>query len=109
MFNFYVLLLYFPRLILLAIFCQVDVVVLVGNVVEYTILAAVYDAWEFVEHRDVMGCHHYSCALLGDILEQSHDVAGGLWVEISRRLIGDDDFRIVEQGTGDGHTLLFST
>ena len=72
-------------------------------------VAAIYDAWELVEHWDVMGCHHYSCTLLGDILEQSHDVAGGLRVEISRRLIGDDDLRIVEQGTGDGHTLLFST
>ncbi len=61
------------------------------------------------EHWDVTGCHHNSCALLGDVLQQTHDVAGSLRVEISRWLIGDDDFGIVRAGTGDGHTLLLST
>lgn len=70
-------------------------VVLVGYVVEHTFLTAVNDAWEFVEHRDVMGCHHNSCALFGDVFQQTHDVAGCLWVEITCRLIGDDDFGLL--------------
>ena len=93
----------------LAVFGQVDVIVLIGHIVQTSVFASIYDAWELVEHGDVVGRHNDSSSLLGDVFQQTHDVAGCLWVEIACRLIGDDDFWIIENGAGDGYTLLLTT
>ncbi len=60
MFNFYCFLLLFCfnegvefltlHSTFLAVFGQVDVVVLIGHIVQTTVLASIYDAWELVEH-----------------------------------------------------------
>ena len=97
------------NLVFLSIFREVDVVVLIGYVIEHTFLAAIHDAWELVEHRYVVGGHDHGSALLGDVLQEAHDVACRLWVQIARRLIGDDDLWVVEDGASYCHTLLLST
>ena len=41
-------------------------------------------------------------------LQQIHDLAAGMGVQISRRLVRQKHFRLIHQGAGDGHPLLFA-
>ena len=59
----------------LAVFGQVDVIVLIGHIVQTSVFASIYDAWELVEHGDVVGRHNDSSSLLGDVFQQT-DVSG---------------------------------
>ena len=43
-----------------------------------------------------------------EFLEQAHDLDAGAGVEIAGRLVGQDQFRLVDQGAGDGDALLLS-
>jgi hypothetical protein len=47
--------------------------------------------------------------LATDVVEQLHDVGSGLRVEVTRRLVGQDDIRSVEQGARNDDALLFTT
>ncbi|MCK7518223.1 MAG: hypothetical protein MZV64_11125 [Ignavibacteriales bacterium] len=47
-------------------------------------------------------------ALLADLLEQRDDLEGQLGVEVARRLVGQDDLGVVDDGPGDGHALLLA-
>ena len=67
------------------------------------------DAGELVEHQDVVGRHHNGGARLGDLLQQSDDVGGGLRVEVAGGLVGDDDLRGVQQRAGNGDALLLAS
>lgn len=53
-------------------------------------------------------CYHDDglSAGLVDLPEQGHDLGSGFTVQASRRLVSKEDFRIADQGTGDGYTLL---
>src|SRR5215472_3012480 len=42
-------------------------------------------------------------------VEQRHDGCRTLLVEISGRLIGDNKWRVVSQGSGNRHSLLFTS
>ena len=54
--------------------------------------------------------HHHDGAtvLLVQLLEQSEDVGTHLRVEVTCRLVGEDDFRIADDGAGDGDTLALT-
>ena len=80
----------------LSVLGEVDVIVLVGHIVQMTLFASVYDAWVFVEHGYVVGRHDDSRTLLGDVFEYAYDMACCLGVEVACRFISDDELRVVE-------------
>ena len=61
------------------------------------------DLW-FVRHED-----HRQSALAVQALEDAHDLSAGARVESTRRLVRQNDRRLVDQGAGDRDTLLLST
>ncbi len=48
---------------------------------------------------------HDDQAVLGDLLEQVHDLHGGGGVKGAGGLVGKEDLRVVDEGAGDGHAL----
>ena len=40
--------------------------------------------------------------------EEIEDVAAGVGIEVASGFVGDDDFRIVDEGAGDGDALLLA-
>ena len=54
-----------------------------------------------------MGGHNDGASILIDVLKNLHDLNAGLWIKVSRWLIGKNKFRVVQKGTGNGNTLLF--
>ena len=44
-------------------------------------------------------------ALLIEAFEKRHDLFAGFGIEVTGRLVGQDDRRIVDQGAGDGDAL----
>ena len=55
-----------------------------------------------------MGGHDDGRTRLTDLLEQTHDVGGRLRVEVSCRLIGNDDSWLVQDSPCNGDTLLLT-
>ena len=45
----------------------------------------------------------------GDLAEQIHDKDGVRLVKVSRRLVGKDDARILDNGARNGYALLLTT
>ena len=41
----------------------------------------------------------------GYLLEYAHDLGAGLCIESARRLVGEDDVRVVDESARYGHTL----
>src|SRR5689334_20252214 len=56
----------------------------------------------------VVGRHHDRGARPIDPIQQFHDADRGLWVEVSGRLVGDEQQRAVDERPSDGHTLLLA-
>ena len=55
----------------------------------------------------VVGHHHDRLAELRvQLLEQGEDVVGARAIEVARRLVGDDDRRVVDDGARDRDALL---
>src|SRR5215471_3084227 len=52
---------------------------------------------------------HASSLVFRDILQQPHDFVPNLRVEISRRLISQDEGRVIHQGTSYRYPLLFAS
>ena len=54
--------------------------------------------------------HHDDGApvLLVQFVQQFHNLSTHLRVEVARRLVGEEDFGIADDGTGDGHALALS-
>ena len=52
--------------------------------------------------------HHNDQAILGDIFEDLHNLHAGGGVQSTRRLVGQKNFGIVDQGAGNGHALHLS-
>ncbi len=46
--------------------------------------------------------------LAGQIEQDLHDFRAVDGIQISRRLVGEEDFRLVDDGAGDGDPLLFA-
>ncbi len=55
-------------------------------------------------------CHHDESfvRVLSDIVDDSDNVVGGLFVKISSRFVSQNDVRIVDKGAGDCDPLLFA-
>jgi hypothetical protein len=56
----------------------------------------------------VMRYYHDGAASLMEGMEQIHNLFAGVGVEVARWLIGQDEHRIVDESTGDRHTLLLA-
>ena len=53
--------------------------------------------------------HHYDCCALGiELREQFHDSQTALRVEITRRLVGENQLRLAHHGASYRHTLLLT-
>ena len=59
--------------------------------------------------RLVVGYHYDGAAiLLVELVEQVHDLDTHLGVQVTGRLIGEDDVGVTYDRTGDGHTLALT-
>ena len=77
---------------------------------QFLILHPQHSSREGLYHAEVVGRHHYGrTAFLGYGPEQAHDIAARIGIQITRRLVGQDDRGGIEQRTGYHHTLLFAT
>ena len=47
--------------------------------------------------------------LAGEIEQDGHDFRAVVGVEVARRLVGEEDFRLVDDRAGDGDALLLAT
>ncbi len=56
-----------------------------------------------------MGGHHHGGAGAVDAVEQLHDPDAGGGVEVSGRLVAQQDARAVDERTRDRHALLLAT
>jgi hypothetical protein len=56
----------------------------------------------------VVGHHDDRLALVGQLLEQFEDRLRRAAVQVARRLVGDDQRRVIGQGASDGHPLLLA-
>src|SRR5208337_2909701 len=57
----------------------------------------------------IMGHDNYCLSLPVQVAKDLHDLDTGLAVKIAGRFIAEEDFWIVDQGPGNGHTLLLPT
>ena len=48
-----------------------------------------------------MGGHDHGPSVLTDIGQYTHNIVGGIRIKVPGRFIGQDDLRIVQQGTHD--------
>ena len=53
-----------------------------------------------------VGHHHHCGSLAVDLFQKTHDLHGVMGIQISRGLVGQKDLRPVDEGSGNGHTLL---
>src|SRR5699024_7835226 len=56
----------------------------------------------------VVGGHDDGGALLVDAVEQVHDLGGRIRIEVAGGLVGKQDERAVDGGSGDGDALLLT-
>lgn len=61
-----------------------------------------------VEQRPVVGREEHGRARLVDVLEQPEDVDGELRIEVARRLVGQDERWLADDGARHGDALLFA-
>ena len=54
-------------------------------------------------------CYEQNQSVLGDCLDDVHDLNGVGTIEVAGWLIGYDDTRILDNGTRDGDTLPLSS
>lgn len=59
------------------------------------------------DELSVMGSDDHRGSSPVDLTEQIHDFEGQLWIEVASRLVGQDDFRVVDDSPGNGQSLLF--
>src|SRR5207248_1548274 len=56
----------------------------------------------------VVGCQQHGGAVSVNFLENPDDVPGVLGVEVTGRLVSDEDAWLAHDGPGDGHALAFA-
>ena len=61
-----------------------------------------------LDELHVVGGHQDGCTLMGDFPQVVDNELAGLGVEVAGRLVGENQFRPVEQGAGDDDSLLFA-
>ena len=52
--------------------------------------------------------HHGQAVLAPHDLEQADDLVPGVLVQVSRRFVGQQDLRLLDQGPGDSDPLLLA-
>ena len=57
----------------------------------------------------IMRYHDDGGALVVQLSKQMHHLGSILGIEVTRRLIGKDELRTEDHGTGDGYSLLLTT
>ena len=62
-----------------------------------------------VDDGVVVGGHHHGGSGAVDAVEDPHDADRRGRIEVSGRLVGQQDQRTVDEGPGDRHTLLLTT
>jgi len=62
-----------------------------------------------VEHARIVGGNDDRFASFTELFEQLHDHDAALSIEVAGRLIGQDQWRVIDQGTRYCHTLLLTT
>ena len=71
-------------------------------------LTTVYFSGVFSQQVQVVGGHDDGRPLGSDFAQQFHNHPSGLHVQVTRRLVGQQDFRFVQDGPGDDDTLLLA-
>ena len=56
----------------------------------------------------VVSGHDDCCSFAANVVQELHDLPACFRVQVSGRFVGKDQYRIVQQGTGDHDTLLFA-
>lgn len=56
----------------------------------------------------IMGNHDDGCAILVKLCQQAHDLHSVLGIEVTCRLIGENQFGVEDNSTGYSHALLLS-
>ena len=57
----------------------------------------------------IMRYHYDGGTLVGQLGKQMHYLGSILGIEVTRRLIGQDELRTKDHGTGDSYSLLLTT
>ena len=58
---------------------------------------------------DIMSDHQQcDVQLLFEAFEKVEYLIGSIRIKVTRRLVGDDDFWVSDDGSGDAHSLLLS-
>ena len=73
------------------------------------VLEAVNDTGVFRQQMQVMGSHHDGRTRCANRFQKLYNLAAGLRIQISCGFIGKNDFRTIQDGTGDNDTLLFTS
>ena len=81
----------------------------IGHILHLLVLTTVGDARMLADQGQVMRRHDHSRSFRRYLEEQLDDLLRGLRVETARRLISQDQFRMIEDGPRDGDTLLLTT
>ena len=68
-----------------------------------------YDAMGQLGIVGIVGDHDDGGSVLVEFREQLHHLGTILGIEVTRRLIGKDELRTEDHGTGDGYSLLLTT
>src|SRR6266851_6601604 len=72
-------------------------------------VAHVHDAVEVGDRFGIVGDHHDSLPqILVELAEHLQNDFGIFGVEVPGGFVGKEDFRLVDDGAGDGHALLFA-
>ena len=53
--------------------------------------------------------HHHHQSVPGDFLQQFHDLNTGFRIQCAGGFVSQQDIRVIDQGSGDGHTLHLAT
>ena len=81
---------------------------LLGDLGERPVLAAVDDAGIILQKVPVVCAHDDRRAPLTDFAQQVDDFDARVAVKVARGFVGENDFRVIQYGPGNGDALLFA-
>ena len=73
-----------------------------------SVLNGNYSLMHFIDYVPCMSDHEDRCSSDIDLLKQLHDLHSGYRIEVSCRLIADQDSRLIDKSSGDTHPLLLT-
>ncbi len=75
---------------------------------DYTAVSEAHDAVAVVRDVVLVGHEHYGLALAAQILQDRDDLLACACVQVPRRLVGENEGRIIDQSPRNRHSLLFA-